>query len=124
FGRPDRRGPHLQPRAVGRRDRRPRQSEQAVIWRNEIAVALVRPSASSENGITLHQEGYMSMKSTWESFKVEGNELLDRVTKIIAEGNARSIVIKQDGRKVAEFPLTVGLVGAVFAPVLAAVGAL
>jgi len=66
----------------------------------------------------------MSMKSTWESFKVEGNELLDRVTKIIAEGNARSIVIKQDGRKVAEFPLTVGLVGAVFAPVLAAVGAL
>ena len=66
----------------------------------------------------------MSMKSTWESFKVEGNELLDRVTKIIAEGNARSIVIKQEGRKVAEFPLTVGLVGAVFAPVLAAVGAL
>src|SRR5689334_2196916 len=66
----------------------------------------------------------MSMKSTWESFKVEGSELLDRVNEIIAEGNARSIVIKQDGRKVAEFPLTVGLVGAVFAPVLAAVGAL
>jgi hypothetical protein len=72
----------------------------------------------------LLEEGFMSMKSTWESFKVEGSELLDRVTKIIAEGNARSIVIKQDGRKVAEFPLTVGLVGAVFAPVLAAVGAL
>lgn len=66
----------------------------------------------------------MSMKSTWESFKVEGSDLLDRVKQIISEGNARSIVIKQDGRKVVEFPLTVGVVGAVFAPILAAVGAL
>jgi len=66
----------------------------------------------------------MSMKTAWESFRVEGGDLLDRVTKIIAQGNARSIVIKQDGRRIAEFPLTVGVVGAVFAPVLAAVGAL
>jgi len=66
----------------------------------------------------------MSIKSTWESFRVEGGELLDKVNQIIAQGNARSIVIRQDGRKVAEFPLTVGVVGAVFAPVLAAVGAL
>ena len=50
--------------------------------------------------------------------------MLHQVKKIMAQGNARSIVIKQDGRRIAEFPLTVGLVGAVFAPVLAAVGAL
>ena len=66
----------------------------------------------------------MSVKTAWESFKVEGGELLDRVNQIIAQGNARSIVIKQGGRRIAEFPLTVGVVGAVFAPVLAAVGAL
>jgi len=66
----------------------------------------------------------MSMKTAWESFKVEGVDLLKHVNQIIAQGNARSIVIKQDGRKIAEFPLTVGVVGAVFAPVLAAVGAL
>jgi len=66
----------------------------------------------------------MSMKTAWESFRVEGSELLDQVKKIIAEGNARSIVIKQEGRRIAEFPLTVGVVGAVLAPVLAAVGAL
>ena len=66
----------------------------------------------------------MSIKTAWESFRVEGGELLDKVNQIIAQGNARSIVIRQDGRKVAEFPLTVGVVGAVFAPVLAAVGAL
>ena len=66
----------------------------------------------------------MSKRTAWESFKVEGGELVDRVKKIIDQGNARSIVIMQDGRRIAEFPLTVGVVGAVFAPVLAAVGAL
>jgi hypothetical protein len=66
----------------------------------------------------------MTTKTAWETFKVEGGELLERVKEIIAAGNARSIVIKQDGRRIAEFPLTIGVVGAVFAPVLAAVGAL
>jgi len=66
----------------------------------------------------------MTTKTAWETFKVEGGELLERVKVIIAAGNARSIVIKQDGRRIAEFPLTVGVVGAVLAPVLAAVGAL
>jgi len=66
----------------------------------------------------------MSIKTVWESFRVEGGDLLSQVNKIIAQGNARRIVINQDGRRIAEFPLTVGLVGAVFAPVLAAVGAL
>ena len=40
------------------------------------------------------------------------------------EGNVRRVVVKHDGRKVAEFPLTAGVVGAVLAPVLAAIGAL
>ena len=60
----------------------------------------------------------------WESIKVEGGELLDRAKKIAHEGNVRRIVIKQGARVVAEFPLTVGVVGAVLAPVLAAIGAL
>jgi len=59
-----------------------------------------------------------------ESFKVAGGQLLDAVKKLVHEGNVRRIIIKQEGRTVAEFPLTVGVVGAVFAPVLAAAGAL
>jgi hypothetical protein len=59
-----------------------------------------------------------------ESFKVAGEQLVDAVKKLLHEGNVRRIVIKQEGRSVAEFPLTVGVVGAVVAPVLAAVGAL
>ena len=66
----------------------------------------------------------MSTRTAWETFKVEGGDLLYRVREILAQGNARRIVIEQKGRKIAEFPLTIGVVGAVFAPVLAAVGAL
>jgi hypothetical protein len=63
-------------------------------------------------------------RTFWETIKVEGGELLERVKALIHEGNVRRIVIRQGDRSVAEFPLTVGLVGTVGAPVLAAVGAL
>lgn len=66
----------------------------------------------------------MAEKTWWETIKVEGSELLDHVKKIIHEGNVRRIIIKQGGRTVAEFPLTIGVVGTVFAPILAAVGVL
>jgi DNA-binding Lrp family transcriptional regulator len=65
------------------------------------------------------------MERTWWE-KVEGttNEVLDRLRKLVEEGNVRRVVVKQRGRTVAEFPLTVGVVGAVLAPVAAAIGAL
>ncbi len=66
----------------------------------------------------------MQEKTIWESVKAEGTELLGHLKNIIQEGNVRRIVIKQGDRTVAEFPLTVGVVGTVFAPILAAVGAL
>jgi D-aminopeptidase len=66
----------------------------------------------------------MQEHTFWETIKVQGSELLDAVKKIIHEGNVRRVRIKQGDRVVAEFPLTAGVVGTVFAPVLAAVGAL
>ena len=66
----------------------------------------------------------MDQSTFKESFKVAAEQLVDAVKKLLHEGNVRRIVIKQEGRSVAEFPLTVGVVGAVVAPVLAAVGAL
>lgn len=66
----------------------------------------------------------MSERTWYESIKVEGGQLLDKVAQLIREGNVRRIVIRQGDRTIAEFPLTVGVVGAMFAPVLAAVGAL
>lgn len=66
----------------------------------------------------------MQQRPNVESIKVEGEQLLDRVKQVIHEGNVRRVVIKQEERTVAEFPLTIGVIGAVVAPVLAAVGAL
>jgi hypothetical protein len=63
-------------------------------------------------------------RTFWETIKVEGGELLELVKGLVREGNVRRIVIRQGDRSIAEFPLTVGLVGTVGAPVLAAVGAL
>jgi len=61
---------------------------------------------------------------TWESFKVKGDDLLGRVKEILHEGNVRRVVIKQGARTIVEFPVTVGVVGALAAPSLAAVGTL
>ena len=66
----------------------------------------------------------MPERTWWETIKVDGGELLDRVKKIVHEGNVRRIVIKQGTKSIAEFPVTVGVVGTVVAPVLAAVGAI
>ncbi|MFI5133243.1 MAG: DUF4342 domain-containing protein [Chitinophagales bacterium] len=64
-------------------------------------------------------------KTFHESFKVDGQHLLKKVKELIKEGNIRRITIKdKNGRTLATFPLTVGVVGTVFAPVLAAVGAM
>jgi hypothetical protein len=63
-------------------------------------------------------------KTTWESFKVTGDEILSKVKEIIKEGNARRIIIKnEEDHTIAEFPLTIGAIGAILAPILAAVGA-
>lgn len=63
-------------------------------------------------------------RTWWETIKGESGELLEGVKALIREGNVRRIVIRQGDRSVAEFPLTVGVVGTVGAPVLAAVGAI
>jgi hypothetical protein len=63
-------------------------------------------------------------RTVWETIKIQGVELLEKLKQIIHEGNARRIVVKQDNRVVAEFPLTAGVVGAMVAPILAAIGAL
>jgi formiminotetrahydrofolate cyclodeaminase len=58
-------------------------------------------------------------------FKVNAKELLKKVEELIKEGNARRIIIKDDkGGTYIEIPVTIGILGAICAPILAAVGAL
>ena len=66
----------------------------------------------------------MDERTQWETIKADGSQLLDSLKALVHEGNVRRIVVKQKGETVAEFPLSVGVVGAVVAPVLAAIGAM
>ena len=66
----------------------------------------------------------MTVRACWESVKVEGANVLDKLQALVREGNVRRVIVSQGGRTIAEFPLTVGVVGAVFAPILAGIGAM
>jgi Domain of unknown function (DUF4342) len=66
----------------------------------------------------------MSERTYKESFKVAGGQLVDAVRKLLHEGNVRRVSIKQGQNTIVEFPLTVGVIGAVLAPLLAVLGAL
>ena len=60
-----------------------------------------------------------------EEFEVTGDKVVETVKRLVHEGNIRRITIKDsDGRSLIEIPLTLGVVGAVLVPVLAALGAL
>ena len=66
----------------------------------------------------------MTDKTCWESVKTEGSSVLDKLKDLVHEGNIRRVRVRQGDRTIAEFPLTAGVVGAVIAPALAAIGAL
>ena len=67
----------------------------------------------------------MTNKKPTEEFTVNGEELLAKIKSLINEGNVRRIIIKDEGGKVlVEFPLTVGVVGALLVPIWAAIGAI
>ena len=66
----------------------------------------------------------MAEEKKTEEFVVNGENLIAKVKELIAEGNVRRIVIKdKSDETIMELPMTVGVVGAVLAPVLAAIGA-
>lgn len=60
-----------------------------------------------------------------EEFEVKGEELVAKVKELVREGNVRRVIIaNEEGTTLVEIPLTVGVVGALLLPVLAAVGAI
>jgi hypothetical protein len=78
---------------------------------------------NSKHNKLFYKEADMPEART-EEFRVNGEELIAKIKQLIHEGNIRRIMIKdKDGKVMLEFPLTFGVVGAVLAPTLAAVGA-
>lgn len=67
----------------------------------------------------------MNEQTRSEEFQFSGDSLLGKVKEIIHAGNVRRIVLKnEDGRVLVDIPLTVGVVGTLLAPQLAAIGAI
>ena len=68
----------------------------------------------------------MNEEEVWtEEYRVTGDGLLAKVKELVHEGNVRRIIIKkEDGDTLIEVPLTLGVVGAVLVPELAAIGAI
>jgi len=60
-----------------------------------------------------------------EEFKVNGEQLLEKIKELIAEGNIRRVrILNDDDRTLIDIPLTVGVVGVLLLPQLAAIGAI
>ena len=66
----------------------------------------------------------MAEKTFWQTIETTGEQLLATIKQLIEAGNVRRIRVRQKDRVVAEFPLTVGVLGTVIAPIAAAIGAL
>ena len=64
------------------------------------------------------------MRTFWQKLEGTTDQILAEIGRLIDEGNIRRVVVKQRGRTVAEFPVTMGVIGAVLAPLAAAIGAL
>ena len=64
----------------------------------------------------------VEQKPPYEELQVVGEQLLSKVKELLHEGNVRRLIIKQEGHTIMEIPLTVGLVGVIAAPMLAAIG--
>ncbi|MFH1195289.1 MAG: DUF4342 domain-containing protein [bacterium] len=59
-----------------------------------------------------------------EQFKINSQELLKKIEELIKEGNVRRIIVKDaNGKTYLEIPLTIGVIGVLAAPVVAAIGA-
>jgi len=63
-------------------------------------------------------------RTFWQKLEGTTEQVFSQLRKLVEEGNIRRVVVKQKGKTIAEFPLTAGVIGAVIAPVAAAIGAL
>jgi hypothetical protein len=67
----------------------------------------------------------MNEKTYTEEFRVEGEKIIAKIKELLHEGNIRKVIIKdKDGKILMEIPVTIGVVGVLIAPQLAALGAI
>jgi hypothetical protein len=78
-----------------------------------------------ENARYCSQCGAPLHATEWEEFQVSADDLVGRVKELIAEGNVSRLSVRNErGETLLEIPVTIGVIGALFAPYLAALGAI
>jgi hypothetical protein len=76
-----------------------------------------------ENDLFCFSCGAPVSKIVREEFSVSSGDLVERIKKLLHEGNVTRIIVKDEGGKqLLEIPATVGVIGAVIAPWAAALG--
>lgn len=66
----------------------------------------------------------MNEHTRTEEFRVEGEKVVSKIKELLHEGNIRKVIVKdKDGKILVELPVTIGVVGVLIAPQLAALGA-
>jgi len=71
------------------------------------------------------KRGKMAEKTHTEEIHVSGEELISKIKELVHEGNIRRVIIQNEkGRTLIDIPLTLGVVGVLLVPQLAAVGAI
>jgi len=82
---------------------------------------LASASDSQANGRSRMNEE----KVRTEEFHVSGDAMVAKIKELVHEGNIRRVSIKnEEGKTLVDLPLTLGVVGAILAPQLAAIGAI
>ena len=66
----------------------------------------------------------MAERTFWETVEFTSGQVVEKLKELVEAGNVRRVRILNKGKVVAEFPLTAGVVGAVIAPIAAAIGVL
>lgn len=60
---------------------------------------------------------------TTETIKVKGKKVVDKVNELVRAGNVRSVIVKdKHGKTIVQFPMLLGVAGAVIAPIIASLG--
>lgn len=81
-----------------------------------------QPNPGQDNPNAYREQNQPSQQPS--QFEVMGSNLVDKAKELVHEGNVREIVITHEGNTILRIPLTVGVIGTLLAPQLAALGAI
>ncbi|HHW10662.1 MAG TPA: DUF4342 domain-containing protein [Firmicutes bacterium] len=97
--------------------------ERTGVSYSEAAELLDKAGGDVLQAVIMHEKARAKGPAQWLDWEDKGEEVLEKIKALIRQGNVTKIVVKKDGRSMAEIPVTAGVIGAIIAPTLALVSA-